>query len=48
LQKINIGSEEHPRLASVRDYWDEHTMTEIENLLWEYEYLFPKKILELK
>jgi hypothetical protein len=26
LWKINIGSEEHPKMASIGDYWDEQTM----------------------
>jgi hypothetical protein len=33
LRKINIGSEEHPKLASIGDYWDEQTMTYIQALL---------------
>jgi hypothetical protein len=42
LQKVNIGSEEHPKMASIGDYWDEKTMTKIQALLQEYEDLFPK------
>jgi hypothetical protein len=45
---MNIGSEEHPKLASIGDYWDEQTMTEIQALLREYEDLFPKIFSELK
>jgi hypothetical protein len=29
LWKVNIRSEEHPKMASIGDYWDEKTMTEI-------------------
>jgi hypothetical protein len=29
-------------MASIGDYWDEKTMTEIQALLREYEDLFPK------
>jgi hypothetical protein len=32
LWKVNIGSEEHPKMASIGDYWDEKTMTEIQAL----------------
>jgi hypothetical protein len=31
---------EHPKLASIWDYWDEQAMIEIQDILWEYEYLF--------
>jgi hypothetical protein len=48
LWKVNIGSEEHPNMASIGDYWDEKTMTEIQALLQEYEDLFPKIFSELK
>jgi hypothetical protein len=37
LQKVNIESEEHPKMESIGDYWDEKT---IQDLLWEYEDLF--------
>jgi hypothetical protein len=29
LWKVIIGTDEHPKLASIGDYWDEQTMTEI-------------------
>jgi hypothetical protein len=48
LQKVNIGSEEHPKIASIGDYWDEKTMNEVQSLLREYEDLFPKTFSELK
>jgi hypothetical protein len=48
LYKVNIWSEEHPKMESIGDYWDEKTMTEIQALLQEYEDLFPKSFLELK
>jgi hypothetical protein len=48
LWKVNIESEEHPKMASIGDYWDEQTMTEIQALLWEYEDLFPKIFSEIK
>jgi hypothetical protein len=45
---VNIENEEHPKIASIGDYWDEKTMTEIWDLLQEYEDLFPKIFSELK
>jgi CTP:phosphocholine cytidylyltransferase-like protein len=48
LHKVNIGSEDHPKIASIGDYWDEQTMTEIQALLHEYEDLFLKNFSELK
>jgi hypothetical protein len=48
LQKVNIGTDEHPKLASIGDYWDEQTMTKIQALLREYEDLFPTNFSELK
>ena len=48
LKKVNIGSEEHPNMESIGDYWNEKTMTEIHALLQEYEDLFPKIFSKLK
>jgi len=48
LWKMNIGSQENPKLASIGDYWDKQTMIEIQTLLWEYEDLFPRSFLEIK
>jgi hypothetical protein len=47
LCKINIGTIEKPKIAMVGDYWDEKTSQEIQSLLREYEYLFPKTFSEL-
>jgi len=33
LQKVNIGSEGHPKIDSIGDYWDEKEMNEIQSLL---------------
>jgi hypothetical protein len=32
----------------VGDYWDKQTSQEIQSLLWDYEYLFPKTFSDLK
>jgi hypothetical protein len=48
LRKVNIGTDEHPKLTSIGDYWDEQTVIEIQALLWEYEDLFPTNFSKLK
>jgi hypothetical protein len=48
LWKVNIGSVENPKIASIGDYWDEKAMNEVHNLLREYEDLFLKMFSELK
>jgi hypothetical protein len=48
LWKVNIGIDKHPNLASIRDYWNEQTMTEIQALLFEYEDFFSTNLSELK
>jgi hypothetical protein len=48
LWKINIGSEENPKMASIETIGMNRPVTEIQALLWEYEDLFPKIFSELK
>ena len=48
IRKVNIGTEENPKFASVGDYWDEETMAKITNLLHEFQDLFPTKFYEMK
>jgi hypothetical protein len=48
LWKFNIGSVENPKIAYIRDYWDEQAMDEVHSLLLEYEDLFLKTFSELK
>ena len=33
VKTMDIGTKEKPKLASIRDYWDDHTMREIFYLL---------------
>ena len=47
-RKINIGTEEDPKLASIGDYWDDETVGHIAYLLQEYQDLFPTKFTEMK
>ena len=46
--KVNIGTAEVPKFASIGDYWDEQTMCRITKLLHEYQDLFPTKFIEMK
>ena len=48
LKKVNIGTEEDPKIASIRDYWDDETIGHIVELLQEYQDLFPTKITNMK
>jgi hypothetical protein len=48
LRKVNIGSVENPKIASIGDYWDKQAIDEVHNLLWEYEDMFPKTFSEIK
>jgi hypothetical protein len=48
VNKVNIGIEENPKMASNRDYWDEHTLERITKLLHEYNELFPTTFTEMK
>jgi hypothetical protein len=33
VKKVNIGREEHPKMASIGDYWDDPTVESITELL---------------
>lgn len=48
LKKVNIGTEEQPKLAKIGDYQDADIMGNIVELLIEYQDLFPTKSSELK
>ena len=48
IKKINIGTKEDPKFASIGDYWDDETVGHIADLLQEYQDLFPTKFTELK
>ena len=48
IRKVNIGTKENPKFASVGDYWDEETMEKITDLLHEFQDLFPTKFSEMK
>jgi hypothetical protein len=48
IEKVNIGTEEKPKIANIGDYWDRETMEKITELLCKYNYLFPATFSEMK
>ena len=48
LQPLNIRIEEQLWLAYIVDYWDDKIVLEIATLLWEYVYLFPQNLIDIK
>jgi hypothetical protein len=48
VKKVNIGTTENPKMASIGDYWDEKTVESITELLREYNDLFPTTFMEMK
>ena len=43
IRKVNIGTKENTKFASVGDYWDEETKEKIMDLLHEFQDLFLMK-----
>ena len=48
IRKVNIRTEENPKITIVGDYWDEETMEKIRDLLHEFQDLFRTNFLEMK
>ena len=48
IRKVDIGTEENPKFASVGNYWDEETMEKITDLLHGFQDLFLEKLSEIK
>jgi hypothetical protein len=48
INKVNIGTAENPKIASIGDYWDNHTIERITKLLCEYSDLFPATFSYMK
>ena len=48
IKKVNIGTEETPKLANVRDYWDVVTIDKITELLHKYQDLFLTTFTNMK
>jgi len=48
MKKVNIGTADMPKMASIGDYWDHQTIERITELVHEYNELFPATFLEMK
>ena len=48
IKKVNIGTEETPKIASIGNYWDDKTIGQIVDLLQDYQDLFPMKFEDMK
>jgi hypothetical protein len=48
VKKVNIGTTEQPKMASIGDHWDEQTVESITKFLHEYNDLFPTTFIEMK
>jgi hypothetical protein len=48
IKKVNIGTADNPKMASIGDYWDHQTVERITKLLCEYNDLFPTTFSEMK
>ena len=48
VKKVNIGTNDNPKMASIGDYWDEQTIERIIELLSKYIDLFPTTFTEMK
>jgi hypothetical protein len=48
VKKVNIGTNDNPKMASIGYYWDEQTVKRIAELLHEYSDLFPTTFTEMK
>jgi hypothetical protein len=48
IKKVNIGIEQAPNLENIGDFWDDATISNITELLHEYQDLFPSKFIDMK
>jgi hypothetical protein len=48
VKKVNIGTNDNPKMSNIGDYWDEQTIERITELLQEYSDLFPTNFTEMK
>lgn len=46
--KVNIGIEENTKLDIIGDYWNEEIVSQIVDLLREYQDLFPSRFSKMK
>jgi hypothetical protein len=48
VKKVNIGTNDNPKMANVGDYWAEQKIDRITKLFHEYSDLFPTNFREMK
>jgi hypothetical protein len=48
VKKVNIGTTENPKMASIGEYWDERIVESIIELMREYNDLFPTTFTKMK
>jgi hypothetical protein len=48
VNKVNIRTIEHPKMANIGDYWDETIVERITELLCGYNDFFPTTFTEMK
>jgi hypothetical protein len=48
VKKVNIGTIDNPKMASIGDYWDEQIVERTTELLCEYNDLFLTTFAEMK
>jgi CTP:phosphocholine cytidylyltransferase-like protein len=48
VKKVNIGTTDNPKMASIGYYWDEKTVEIITKLLRKYNDIFPTTFAEMK
>jgi hypothetical protein len=47
-KQVNIGTTKNPKFAHIGDYWNDETIEKVEDLLREYQDLFPTTFSEMK
>ena len=47
-KKQNIGTKDNPKMVIIGDYWDDEIVTQLVDILKEYEDLFPKSFSDMK
>jgi hypothetical protein len=48
VNKVNSGTTENPKMASIGDHWDEQTIERVIELLHEYSELFQTNFTDMK
>jgi hypothetical protein len=48
VKKVNIGTNDNPKMESIGHYWDEKTIERIAELLCKYSDLFPSTFTMMK